>query len=112
MTDTRDPGRPDPAAPAVDPDATEVALDVEGTADELAVTSVTGAEGVVGRWSSRTGRLMRTVLALGVFLVGVAVLWEAFKWLFGDTWRLENVLGTGIDYHHEPPLYLLQANDR
>ena len=36
-------------------------------------------------------------LALAIFLVAMAVLWEAFKWLFGDPWRLTGILGTGIE---------------
>ncbi len=45
------------------------------------------------------------------FLVIVVVIWEAFKWLFGDPWRLDDVLGTGASYYHRPPFRLLQAND-
>lgn len=104
--------RPDPRSEALaDPDAIEAALDVEGGADELAKEAGGGAESVVGRWSSPAGRLLRTVLAIGAFFVIVAVLWEAFKWLFGDPWRLEDFLGTGLDYFHEPPFSLKQASD-
>jgi NitT/TauT family transport system permease protein len=95
-----------------DPDAIEAALDVEGGADELAKESSTGAEAVVGRWRSPIGRLARTVLAFIAFFVIVALVWELFKWLFGDPWRFEDILGTGIAYFHEPPFELLQASDR
>lgn len=105
------PDRLPPMEPS-SPGAIETALDVEGGAEALAVTSSAGAEAVVGRWSGPLGGLARTLLALGVFLVGMAVVWEAFKWLFGDPWRLEDVLGTGVDYYHAPPFYLLQATDR
>jgi hypothetical protein len=50
-----------------------------------------------GRWSSPAARLLRVVLAIGVFLLVVALAWEAFKWVFGDPWRLEDFLGTGGD---------------
>jgi len=95
-----------------DPESYEVVLDVEGVADELATHSDRGAESVVGRWSTPLGQVARTTLALTIFLVAGALLWEAFKWLFGDPWRLEDILGTGASYYHEPPFYLLQASDR
>jgi NitT/TauT family transport system permease protein len=92
-------------------EAIEETLDVEGTADELAKSSTGGAEAFVGRWTSPVGRLARTILAFIAFFLIVAFVWELFKWLFGDPWRFQNILGTGIDYFHEPPLALLQAND-
>lgn len=95
----------------LDPDALEGALDVEGGADELAKETESGAEGVVGRWQTAIGRLARTVLAFVAFFLIVAFLWELFKWLFGDPWRMEDILGTGIDYLHVPPFDLKQASD-
>jgi len=97
--------------PLADPRAIEAALDVEGGADELAKTTGIGVEGVVGRWRSPGGRLARTVLAFVAFFLIVAVVWELFKWLFGDPWRFENVLGTGFSYQHVPPVRLIQASD-
>lgn len=99
------------AEPLADPEAIEAALDVEGGADELAKESGRGAEAVVGRWQTPAGRLLRTVLAFVAFFLIVGLVWEAFKWLFGDPWRFENIAGTGIDYFHEPPFALIQAND-
>lgn len=87
------------------------ARDIEATADELAVGSSGGVEAVVGRWQTPLGKLLRTILALVAFFVIVAFAWEAFKWLFGDPWRFENILGTGTSYFHQPPMKLLQAND-
>jgi NitT/TauT family transport system permease protein len=95
-----------------DPEAIEVALAVEGVADELATVSGEGAVPIVGRWTSPLGQVARTALALTVFVVLGAIVWEAFKWLFGDPWRLEDIAGTGASYFHEPPFYLLQASDR
>ncbi len=103
-----------PFPPAVDPaeaDDPTVAADVEATADALAVRSDAGVEAVVGRWSSPAGRLLRTGLALLAFFAIVAVAWEAFKWLFGDPWRLNGILGTDLAYEHYPPFRLLQATD-
>lgn len=91
--------------------ALDEALGIADAADDLAKASSGGAEAVVGRWSSPAGRIARTLLAFVVFFAVVFVVWEGFKWLFGDPWRFENVLGTGWDYFHEPPFYLLQASD-
>jgi NitT/TauT family transport system permease protein len=114
-------GRPEPAfgdadpvgseEPLADPHAIDATLDVEGGADELARRSASGAEAVVGRWRSPSGRLLRSVLAFVAFFLIVAVVWELFKWLFGDPWRFPNIVGTGLDYHHEPPFALIQAGD-
>jgi NitT/TauT family transport system permease protein len=87
------------------------AVDYGDVADSLASTSGTGVAAVVGRWSTPGGRFLRSVLAIGVFLVVLAVAWELFKWLFGDPWRYPDVLGTGIDIEHFPPFSLSQASD-
>lgn len=55
--------------------------------------------------------LLRTALLIAGALVVIGVAWEVFKWLFGDPWRIDDVLGTGIAYYHRPPFDLLQAND-
>jgi NitT/TauT family transport system permease protein len=94
-----------------DPAALEVALDVEATADELALSSRSGAEAMVGRWQSPAGRLARTILAFVAFFLIVFAAWELFKWLAGDPWRFEDILGTGFDYVHFPPFKLIQASD-
>ena len=104
-------GLASPDDPLADPDAFEATLDVEGGADEIALESGTGAEAFVGRWQSPLGRLARTVLAFIAFFLIVALVWELFKWLFGDPWRFENILGTGFDYFHVPPFRLIQASD-
>src|SRR4051812_6664780 len=54
---------------------------------------------------------LRAVLVLVAFLVALAVVWEGFKWLFGDPWRLTGILGTSLDYSHVPPFHLVQARD-
>ncbi len=97
--------------PLADPAALEAALDVEAGADDLAKESSAGAEAVVGRWQTPLGRLARTILAFLAFFLIVAFAWELFKWLFGDPWRFENILGTGLDYFHFPPFSAIQAND-
>ena len=92
-------------------DAVEDTLDVEGGADALAKQSSSGVEAVVGRWDSPLGRLLRTLLAFVAFFLVVFLAWELFKWLFGDPWRFEDVLGSGFDYYHVPPFHLIQAGD-
>jgi NitT/TauT family transport system permease protein len=97
--------------PLADPDALDVALDVADVADELAIRADSGAEAVVGRWSSPLGRLARTILAVVAFIAIVGIVWEAFKWFAGDPWRYEDILGSGLSYHHQPPFRLIQATD-
>jgi NitT/TauT family transport system permease protein len=112
MTDDRSEADLERARVVADAEALDVPLEVESVADGLATEAGRGAEAVVGRWTTPLGRFLRTVLALAAFLLLGALAWEAFKWLFGDPWRLEDVLGSGVDYLHDPPFYLLQASDR
>lgn len=97
--------------PLAEADAIDATLDVEGGANELAIESTTGAEAVVGRWQTPLGRLTRTILAFVAFFLIVFFVWELFKWLFGDPWRFEDIVGTGVDYFHVPPFSLIQASD-
>jgi NitT/TauT family transport system permease protein len=48
----------------------------------------------------------RRLLSVGAFLVALAVLWEAAKWLFGDPWHLD-----AICYQHTPPFPIPQFSD-
>jgi NitT/TauT family transport system permease protein len=58
-----------------------------------------------------TSSVLRRIVVLVAFACLVAVVWEGVKWLSGDPWRLEDVLGTGTSYYHQPPFRVLQAND-
>ena len=51
-------------------------------------------------------RRRRRILAWVLLGIAFAVLWEGFKWLAGDPWRLD-----GIGYSHTPPFALRFAND-
>ena len=51
-------------------------------------------------------RRRRRILAWLLLGIAFAVLWEGFKWLAGDPWRLD-----GIGYSHTPPFALRFAND-
>ena len=53
----------------------------------------------------------RRITLFVVFGAATLFAWEALKWLGGDPWRYENVLGSGIDYFHEPPFRLPFATD-
>ncbi|MEA2623341.1 MAG: NitT/TauT family transport system permease protein [Chloroflexota bacterium] len=53
-----------------------------------------------------TRALVRSMGAMLVFLIGLAVVWEAFKWLAGDPWRFPD-----FGYEHFPPFHLNQASD-
>ncbi len=56
-----------------------------------------------GRWRG----LVRAVVALTLFLVLAALVWEGFKFLAGDPWRYPE-----IGFVHHPPFRILQATDR
>ncbi len=98
--------------PLADPEAGEVALDVGDAADDVAVHTVGGAEGVVGRWRTPLGQFARTAFALLAFMLIAGFVWEALKWVGGTPWRFENILGSGVDYFHDPPFRVLQFSDR
>jgi NitT/TauT family transport system permease protein len=53
----------------------------------------------------------RPIVGFLVAVVGLALVWEAVKWLAGDPWRFPSFLGTGIAIDHTPPLHLSQASD-
>lgn len=55
---------------------------------------------------SRGRRLARRTVAIVVFLVGFAFIWEGAKWLAGDPWHL-----TAIGYEHTPPFRIVQLTD-
>lgn len=54
---------------------------------------------------------LKGIVVFVAFIVFVSLVWEAIKWFFGDPWRLNNILGTGTSYFHQPPFYLAQASD-
>jgi NitT/TauT family transport system permease protein len=64
------------------------------------------------RGSSRGGALSaRPILGFAVALLVLIVVWEAAKWLAGDTWRFDSFLGTGIRIYQTPPFHLNQLSD-
>jgi NitT/TauT family transport system permease protein len=81
------------------------------TADDVDPAPTIGPARTVDRGPSLLAKPIRTVVVLTVFVLVVCVAWEAIKWLFGDPWRLTDILGTGVDYYHVPPFPLLQASD-
>lgn len=54
-----------------------------------------------------TRKQLRRALAVFATVGALALVWEGAKWVGGDTWRL-----TAIGYIHDPPLRILQFNDR
>jgi NitT/TauT family transport system permease protein len=50
--------------------------------------------------------MVRTLTVGALVLLAVAIIWEGFKWLAGDPWRLP-----AIGYEHHPPFRILQAAD-
>jgi NitT/TauT family transport system permease protein len=54
----------------------------------------------------------RLVAAWLVLAVGLVVVWEGAKWLFGDPWRIHaSLLGLPIDIEHTPPFHNRIATD-
>ncbi|HXS72271.1 MAG TPA: hypothetical protein VN839_11895, partial [Patescibacteria group bacterium] len=64
----------------------------------------------MGRSASARRRLRPLVGFLTVFVV-LLIAWEAVKFIGGDTWHIENVLGTGATFDHDPPLKFAFATD-
>jgi NitT/TauT family transport system permease protein len=57
-------------------------------------------------------RRRRVVLAWIVIALGVVLVWEGAKWLFGDPWHLHaTVLGIRVDLDHVPPFKARIASD-
>jgi NitT/TauT family transport system permease protein len=58
------------------------------------------------------GGRARVALAWLLIVVGLFVVWEGAKWLFGDPWRIHaNILGLPIDIEHDPPFESRIATD-
>lgn len=54
----------------------------------------------------------RLIAAWLVLTLGVVVVWEGAKWLFGDPWRIHaSLLGLPIDIEHVPPFHNRIATD-
>jgi NitT/TauT family transport system permease protein len=85
-------------------------VEAETAESPLGLASQPDPAGAEPRASSdkpaRPRRLLRTGLAFVAFFVGLAVVWEAFKWIAGDPWRFP-----AFGYEHHPPFHLLQAAD-
>lgn len=92
----------------------EPGLPVTGAAEGYEEVQRTAAStGVAGVERSAGRRLsLRPILAVALLLLGVAIAWEAAKFIAGDPWRYDNFLGTGLALHHNPPLRISQFSDR
>ncbi|MEO7296864.1 MAG: ABC transporter permease subunit [Candidatus Limnocylindria bacterium] len=54
----------------------------------------------------------RVLLAWFLIALGVIVIWEGAKWLFGDPWRIhESFFGFAINIEHDPPFEHRIATD-
>src|SRR5688572_26409000 len=93
-------------------DALEVSIGVEGSTTPPAPPPEAGAEAVARRRATALVKVARTTLAIVAFLGIAAIVWELLKWLGGDPWRLEGILGTNASYFHDPPFRVLQLSDR
>ena len=64
----------------------------------------------MARSASVRRRLRPLVGSLSV-LVALLIVWETVKLIGGDRWHIENVLGTGATFDHDPPLAFPFATD-
>ena len=65
----------------------------------------------MGRASAALRR-RRVTLAWIVLALGLVIVWEGAKWLFGDPWRIHTtLLGLPIDIDHVPPFHNRIATD-
>ncbi len=60
--------------------------------------------------TTRGGRV-RTVLFALLIPFAIVLVWEGVKFLGGDPWRIQNVLGLGVSFEHRPPLRIGMASD-
>lgn len=56
-------------------------------------------------------RGIRPVVGFVAVSLALLVAWEAAKWLGGDPWRVESLLGSGIAIQHDPPFRWRFASD-
>ena len=56
-------------------------------------------------------RRLRPLFGFLTVLIALLVVWEAAKFIGGDRWRYDSLLGTGIAIDHDPPLTLPFATD-
>ena len=61
--------------------------------------------------SASARRRLRPLVGFLTVLVVLLVAWETIKFIGGDTWHIENVLGTGVTIDHDPPLTFAFATD-
>ena len=61
--------------------------------------------------SASARRRLRPLVGFLTVLVVLLVAWETIKFIGGDTWHIENVLGTGVAIDHDPPLTFAFATD-
>jgi NitT/TauT family transport system permease protein len=82
-------------------------------ATETERQSSAASVGVAGVEPPRRRReLLRPILSVLLVLVFIGVVWESAKLVGGDPWRYDDFLGTGMAFHHNPPMRIAQLSDR
>jgi NitT/TauT family transport system permease protein len=56
-------------------------------------------------------RQVRPIVGFLTIVLLLIVAWEVAKWFFGDPWRFDSFLGTGIAINHVPPFRVTPFND-
>jgi NitT/TauT family transport system permease protein len=93
-------------------DARQAAVETTPSPDDLERQSSAAAVGVAGSEQRRGRGILRPAIAIIVLLVVIATVWEGAKLIGGTPWRYDDFLGTGIPFHHDPPLRISQLSDR
>lgn len=85
----------------------------EARAEAQSAAASAGVAGVESAARPTTGRRarLRPLLPVVALLLAIALAWEGAKLIGGDPWRYDNFLGTGIAFHHDPPLRISQFSN-
>jgi NitT/TauT family transport system permease protein len=84
--------------------------DPQSAAERQSSAASVGVAGVEPPGRRRS--IVRPILSVVVVLLAIGVVWQVAKLIGGDPWRYDDFLGTGLAFHHNPPLRIMQLSDR
>jgi len=84
--------------------------DPQASTERQSSAASVGVAGVEPPGARRS--IIRPILSVIVVLLMIGLVWQVAKLIGGDPWRYDDFLGTGIAFHHNPPLRILQLSDR
>lgn len=94
-----------------DTDRGEVTSDPIGGATEEAVAELEALAPPPSVEDGRAGRRLRRVVSAIVVVVAIGLLWEGAKFIAGDPWTTDSLLGTGIAFAYKPPFQVNGVSD-